>query len=60
VGCVQAIETIKVICDIGEDLSGRLVLFDGLSMEWNEIKLSQNANCPICAARNPPTSAADT
>lgn len=48
VGCVQAIETIKVICDIGEDLNGRLVLFDGLSMEWNEVRLQKNPNCPVC------------
>ncbi len=48
VGCVQAIETIKVITDIGEDLTGRLVLFDGLGMEWNEIKLMQSKDCPVC------------
>jgi len=48
VGCVQAIETIKVITDIGNDLTGRLVLFDGLGMEWNEIQLAQSSDCPVC------------
>ncbi len=48
VGCVQAIETLKIITGIGDDLSGRLVLFDGLSMEWNEIQLMQSPDCPIC------------
>ena len=51
IGCVQAIETIKVLCDVGDDLHGRLVLFDGLAMEWNEIRLGRNPDCPICRQR---------
>ena len=50
IGCVQAIETIKVLCDAGTDLRGRLVLFDGLAMEWNEITLRKSATCPVCSA----------
>lgn len=49
VGCVQAIEAIKLICNIGNSLSGRLVLFDGLSMDWNEIQLGKNPNCSTCS-----------
>ena len=48
IGCVQAIETIKLICGIGESLAGRLVLFDGLAMEWNDIQLRKNPECPVC------------
>jgi len=48
VGCVQAIEALKLIAGIGESLAGRLVLFDGLSMEWNEIQLRKNPACPVC------------
>lgn len=49
VGCVQAIEAIKLICSIGESLVGRLVLFDGLAMQWNEIQLSRNPKCATCS-----------
>lgn len=49
VGCVQAIETIKLICNIGDSLQGRLILFDALSMEWNEIRLARNPKCPTCS-----------
>jgi len=49
VGCIQAIETIKVLTDIGRPLQSRLILLDGLSMEWNEIKLQRNPLCPVCA-----------
>ncbi|MEE9319081.1 MAG: molybdopterin-synthase adenylyltransferase MoeB [Granulosicoccus sp.] len=48
VGCVQAIEAIKLLCDIGTSLAGRLVLFDGLAMEWQEIRLKKNPDCPVC------------
>ncbi len=48
IGCAQAIETLKVLCDAGDVLNGRLVLFDGLNMEWNEISLRKNPNCPVC------------
>lgn len=48
VGCVQAIEAVKLMCGIGDSLAGRLVLFDGLSMEWNEIQLRKNPACPVC------------
>lgn len=49
VGCVQAIEAIKLICGIGDSLSGRLVLFDGLAMQWNEIQLNRNPKCQTCS-----------
>ncbi len=49
VGCVQAIEAIKLLCGIGDSLAGRLVLFDGLTMEWNEIQLKRNPNCGVCS-----------
>lgn len=48
IGCIQALEAIKVLCNIGDDLSGRLLLFDGLNMEFNEIQLKQSLDCPVC------------
>lgn len=48
VGCVQAVEAIKVLADIGSPLESRLVLLDGLSMEWNEIRLNRNPACTVC------------
>jgi adenylyltransferase/sulfurtransferase len=48
IGSIQAMEAIKLIINIGEPLTGRLLLLDGLSMQWNEMKLRKNANCPTC------------
>jgi len=48
VGCMEAVEAVKVLLDIGNPLVGRLLLFSGLDMTWNEIKVSQNPDCPVC------------
>lgn len=48
VGSVQALEAMKLIMNIGETLTGRLLLLDGLTMEWNTMKLRKNPNCPTC------------
>ncbi len=50
VGTVQAMETIKVLLNIGTDLSGRLLLLDGLAMEWNSIRLKKDPACPACGS----------
>lgn len=49
IGSIQAMETMKLIMNIGESLNGRLLLLDGMSMQWNEMKLRKNANCPTCS-----------
>ena len=48
VGSIQAMEAMKLIMGIGETLTGRLLLLDGLSMQWNEMKLRRNSLCPTC------------
>ncbi|HMD84979.1 MAG TPA: molybdopterin-synthase adenylyltransferase MoeB [Terriglobia bacterium] len=47
-GCIQAMETIKLILGRGESLIGRLLLFDALAMKFRELKLRKNPDCPIC------------
>ncbi len=48
VGCVQALETVKLILGIGKPLIGRMVYFDTLSMEIRIHKLRKDPNCPVC------------
>lgn len=48
IGCMQALECIKLICNVGEPLEGRLLLFDGLAAEWRAIKFKKDATCPVC------------
>ncbi len=48
VGSIQALEAIKVLLNIGEPLIGKLLLLDGLSMEWHCMTLPKNPACPTC------------
>ena len=48
VGSIQAVETLKLIMGIGESLTSRLLLIDALSMDFREVKIKRNANCPLC------------
>lgn len=48
VGSIQALEAIKLICEIGETLTGRLLVIDGLTMEFNTLKLRKNPHCKTC------------
>lgn len=48
VGTVQAAEALKLLCGVGESLTGRLLMLDGRSMAWNEMKLVRNMSCTVC------------
>ena len=48
IGTIQANETIKLILGIGEVLSGRLLTFDALRMQFKELKLKSDKDCPVC------------
>ena len=48
VGVIQATEVIKLILGIGEPLVGRLLLVDALGMNFRQLKLRKNPECPVC------------
>jgi adenylyltransferase/sulfurtransferase len=48
VGVIQATEVIKLILGIGENLAGRLLLIDALTMKFRTLKLHKNPDCPVC------------
>jgi len=47
-GLIQALETIKIILNIGKPMMGRMLLFDGLGTKFREVKLKKDPNCPLC------------
>jgi molybdopterin/thiamine biosynthesis adenylyltransferase len=53
IGSVQAVETLKILLDIGQTLNGRLLLLDGLSMEWRSVKLDKDPFCRVCGGEGP-------
>lgn len=48
VGCVQALEAMKIILGVGKPLIGRMAYFDTLSMELRIHKLRNDPKCPMC------------
>ena len=48
VGTVQAAEALKLLIGCGTSLAGRLLLLDGLAMEWRQIAVPRDPACRVC------------
>ena len=48
VGTMQALQAIKVLLGIGEQLCGELLLIDGLDLSFRKVKIAKDPECPIC------------
>jgi len=48
IGLVQASEALKLILGRGELLTGKLLLYDMLAMEFSRIRVVRSAGCPDC------------
>ncbi len=48
IGSLQALEAIKWIIGTGETLTGRLLLFEGLGLDFREVRLAKDPECPVC------------
>jgi molybdopterin-synthase adenylyltransferase len=49
IGTIQAAEALKLLGAFGETLSGRLLMVDGKTMGFNEMRLSRVAGCACCS-----------
>ncbi len=48
IGTLQAVEAVKLLLGIGTPLIGRLLMFDGLEMNFRSINLHKRPDCPMC------------
>ncbi len=48
VGCLGAMEAIKIITGLGEPLFNRLVTCDLRAMTFNSVRLRHRSDCPVC------------
>jgi molybdopterin/thiamine biosynthesis adenylyltransferase/rhodanese-related sulfurtransferase len=53
IGMIQATEAAKLVLGIGEPLIGRLLTYDALAMEFRELRLAKDPNCPMCGPGAP-------
>jgi molybdopterin/thiamine biosynthesis adenylyltransferase len=51
IGSIQAAEALKLLSGAGQLLTGRLLMLDGRSMEFTELRLPRNPLCPVCGVR---------
>ncbi|PCM43725.1 HesA/MoeB/ThiF family protein [Marinobacter sp. ANT_B65] len=51
IGSAQAMEAIKVISGVGRPLVGRLLILDAWEMQWREMKLLKDPDCPVCGSK---------
>ncbi|NIA06272.1 MAG: molybdopterin-synthase adenylyltransferase MoeB [Actinobacteria bacterium] len=48
IGCLQATEVLKYLLGVGELLTDRLLIFDGLGLQFREVTVNRNPDCRIC------------
>lgn len=51
IGATQAAEALKLLVGCGTSLDGRLLLLDGLGMEWRSVSLGRDPACAVCGGR---------
>lgn len=47
-GCLMAVEALKLIAGCGEPVAGRLLLYDALEGQWRELRIPRDPGCPVC------------
>ncbi len=48
IGATQAAEALKLLIGCGTSLDGRLLLLDGLAMEWRSVAFGKDPGCNVC------------
>lgn len=51
IGAMQAAEALKILSGAGPSLAGRLQMLDARSMQWSEMRLVRQPQCPVCSGR---------
>lgn len=47
-GSLQATEAIKILLGIGETLAGRLLVYDALTLRFDEFRFARRPGCAVC------------
>jgi adenylyltransferase/sulfurtransferase len=48
IGCLEAMETLKYLTGVGENLKGKLLVWCGDEMEFLVYPVAKNPQCPVC------------
>jgi adenylyltransferase/sulfurtransferase len=47
-GCLMAVEALKLLAGAGQPVAGRLLLYDALDGEWRTLRVPKDPACPVC------------
>ena len=50
IGSLQAAEALKLLMNLGQPLTGRLLMLDAKNMVWSEIRMPRHVDCPVCGS----------
>jgi molybdopterin/thiamine biosynthesis adenylyltransferase len=50
VGSLQAAEALKLLAGCGQPLTGRLLMLDGRSMGFDEVRMARQPHCTVCGS----------
>ncbi|TKI07438.1 molybdopterin-synthase adenylyltransferase MoeB [Martelella alba] len=50
IGSLQAMETLKLLTAFGRPASGKLVIYDAMTLQFREMTLTRDPRCAICGA----------
>lgn len=50
IGCIAAMEAIKVLTGLGEPLAGRMLTYDLRDVRMNEVSIERDPECTVCGA----------
>jgi len=59
VGSIQAVETIKLLLELGDPLVGRLMTYDALDQSFRTFKVRRDPSCPACGENAGPIQIAE-
>jgi bacteriocin biosynthesis cyclodehydratase domain-containing protein len=51
IGCLAALELIKILSGMDEPLAGRMLLADLRSLDFRKVEVYRDPKCPVCGAR---------
>ncbi len=52
IACLQATEAVKYLVGLGQLLTDRLLIYNGLDMDFKVVNISRNPSCPVCGKKD--------
>ena len=48
IGCLQAVETLKYLTGVGQNLKNQLLIWSGMDASFETFPVAKKADCPVC------------